>query len=100
MCCLAFIKNMHDLKNIDGSPKYRVGACRSAFSVLKKLGQFCHGLPNFKTACPQIDVLLNQWEKKEVEPKKAEPFTELEVEQILHIKLTASNIHMIVSFFL
>lgn len=96
-CCLAFINHMHDSKNIDGSNQYKVGACRTAFSMLKKLGQFCHGISSFRTACPQIDVLLNQWEKLESEPHKALALTESEVERIFHLILTAENIHMIVS---
>jgi hypothetical protein len=40
-CVLEFIKDMHELKNTDGSRRYGSGACRTAFSIFKKLGLFC-----------------------------------------------------------
>jgi hypothetical protein len=97
-CVLAFIKDMHELKNSDGSRRYGSGACRTAFSIFRKLGLFCHGIPSLKAACPQVEVLLKTWAKNENEATKATPFTEDEVERIFHLIPTSTTIHMIVSF--
>jgi hypothetical protein len=95
-CCLQFIIFLHELRNGDGTPRYKSGHCRKAQSILKKIGLFAQKVSNFKVICPQIDVLLKQWEKKESEPKKAAPFTEDDVEAILNQPITHENISKLV----
>jgi hypothetical protein len=94
--CLAYVINMKEKVNAKGTPRFKVGSIRSAVSVFKKIGQFCHNLRDFKLSAPQIEAYLKQWEKKEKEPKKAPALTESEVERMLWLPIGPENICMLV----